>query len=189
MKGCNVARYLGYEKSFPGKTFGKMLGSCLLSYLCNTKTTKKYIAMKKFILTVIIFVLGFVSASAQNFWGSSDNSSSSSRTQQSTSATITFKNKSDYTMTLKVMYLRGGLYQTVTLSPHSSRVVSFSRSNSFKLKIKAVHNGSPSYHNGGNFSVTCTSTEWTEGEMSFSLSTYGSGLGPSISAKEFESNN
>lgn len=143
--------------------------------------------MKKFILTVIILVVGFVSASA-HFLGSSD-SGSISRRQQSTSATITFKNKSDYTMTLKVMYLRGGLYQTVTLSPHSSRVVSFSHSNSFNLKIKAVHNGNPSYHDGGNFSVTCTSIEWTEGEMSFYLSTYGNGLGPSISAKEFESNN
>lgn len=81
-------------------------------------------------------------------------------------------------MTLKVLYLREGLYQTVTLSPHSCRVVSSNHSNSFKLKIMAVHNGNSSYHNGGNFSVTCTSTEWTEGEMSFSLSTYGNGLGP-----------
>ena len=145
--------------------------------------------MKKFILTVFILVLGLVSASTQNFRNSSDNSSSSSITQQSESATITFKNKSDYNMTLKVMYHGGGLYKTVTLSPQSSRVVSFSRSNSFKLKIKAVHNGSTSYHNGGNFSVTCTSTEWTEGEISFMLSIYGTGLGPSISAKEFESNN
>ena len=92
--------------------------------------------MKKFILTVFILVLGLVSASTQNFRNSSDNSSSSSITQQSESATITFKNKSDYNMTLKVMYHGGGLYKTVTLSPQSSRVVSFSRSNSFKLKIK-----------------------------------------------------
>lgn len=67
MKGCNVARYLRYEKSFPSKTFGEMFGVCLLSYLCNTKTTKKYIAMKKFVLTVIILVVGFISASAQIF--------------------------------------------------------------------------------------------------------------------------
>jgi hypothetical protein len=31
--------------------------------------------------------------------------------------------------------------------------------------------------------------EWTEGTMEFMLSTYGNGLGPTISAKEFESNN
>ncbi len=144
--------------------------------------------MKKFVLAIVILIAGLVPASALGPCGFYGNSSFS-RLQQRTSATITFKNKSNYTMTLKIMYLRGGLYSTVTLSPHSSRVVSFSSSNTFKLKIRAVHNGSPSYHDGGNFSVTCTSTEWTEGEMSFSLSTYGNGLGPSISAKEFESNN
>ena len=47
--------------------------------------------------------------------------------------------------------------------------------------------GHTSYHDGGKFSVTCTKTEWTEGEMSFQLSSYGNGLGPSISAKQFES--
>lgn len=56
------------------------------------------------------------------------------------------------------------------------------------MKIKATHNGSVSYHDGGSFSVTCNDYEWTEGEISFSLSSYGNGLGPSISAKEFESN-
>ena len=92
-------------------------------------------------------------------------------------------------MTLKVMKLYGGLYTTVTLSPHSSRTVTFSNTSSYKLKIKAVHNGRPSYHDGGKFSVTCNEYEWTEGTMEFMLSTYGSGLGPTISAKEFESNN
>ena len=70
----------------------------------------------------------------------------------------------------------------------SSRAVSFSKSGTFKLKIKATPRyGQSSYHDGGKFSVTSTETEWTEGEMTFRMSTYGSGLGPSISAKEFES--
>lgn len=103
-------------------------------------------------------------------------------------ASITFRNKSDYTMTLKIIYSSGGLYSTVVLNPRSSRVVTFRSSNTFKLKIKAVHHNMTSYHDGGNFSVTCTEYEWTEGEMSFELSSYGSGLGPTISAKEFESN-
>lgn len=142
----------------------------------------------KQILAIIIIIAGLSTANAQTNWGSYG-SSSVTASSQKTSATITFSNKSDYTMTLKILYLGGGAYSTVTLSPHSSRVVSFGSSNTFKLKIKAVHNGQASYHKGGNFSVKCTSTEWTEGEMSFSLSTYGNGLGPKISAKEFESNN
>lgn len=104
------------------------------------------------------------------------------------SASITFRNKSDYTMTLKIIYSSGGLYSTIVLSPRSSKVVNFSKSNYFKLKIKAELHGNVSYHNGGYFSVECTEYEWTEGEMSFELSSYGSGLGPKISAKEFESN-
>ena len=144
--------------------------------------------MKKITLAVMILIASLSTATAQTNWGSYGNGSVTASSQK-TSATITFSNKSDYTMTLKILYLRGGAYSTVTLSPHSSKVVSFSSSNTFKLKIKAIHNGQASYHKGGKFSVTCTSTEWTEGEMSFSLSTYGSGLGPKISAKEFESNN
>lgn len=143
--------------------------------------------MKKYIATLIILLVTSVTMSAQTW---SDYYSSSSKVSQSQQkASITFKNKSDYTMTLKVMKLYGGLYTTVTLSPHSSRTVTFSNTSSYKLKIKAVHNGRPSYHDGGKFSVTCNEYEWTEGAMEFMLSTYGSGLGPTISAKEFESNN
>lgn len=92
-------------------------------------------------------------------------------------------------MTLKIIKLYGGLYSTVILSPQSSRVVSFNNTSTYKLKIKAVHHGQPSFYDGGKFSVTCTKEEWTEGTMSFSLSTYGNGLGPKISAEDFESNN
>lgn len=108
---------------------------------------------------------------------------------QSNNASITFRNKSDYTLTLKVIEQYGGLYRIVVLSPQSNQVVYFGSTATYKLKIKASRHGQDSYHNGGNFSVTCNDYEWTEGEMSFQMSTYGSGLGPSISAKEFESNN
>ncbi|WP_317309367.1 hypothetical protein [Phocaeicola plebeius] len=107
---------------------------------------------------------------------------------QKKNASITFRNSSDYTMTLKIIHSFGGLYTTVSLPAHSSRAVSFSKSGTFKLKIKATPRyGQSSYHDGGKFSVTSTETEWTEGEMTFRMSMYGSGLGPSISAKEFES--
>ena len=142
--------------------------------------------MKKVILVAIVAILGVVSVSAQNnIWGASDNRAFSYSSQD---ASVKFTNKSNYSMTLRIINSNGGLYLTVQLYANSSRNVSFSSTSSYKLKIKAVHNGQTSYHDGGNFSVTCTKTQITEGEMTFSMSTYGSGLGPTISAKEFESN-
>lgn len=142
--------------------------------------------MRKYLATLIILIVSSVTVSAQTWMSPSSSSSVKTQTQQR--ASITFKNKSDYTMTLKIMNYNGGLYSTVSLSPGSCRTVTFSSTNNYKLKIKAVHNGRPSYHDGGSFSVTCNEYEWTEGTMEFMISTYGSGLGPSISAKEFESN-
>ena len=140
--------------------------------------------MKKYLFALLLVLFCVVTTSAQSYY---DDFNGFYQTKKQ-SATITFQNQSDYTMTLKVIKLYGGLYSTVVLSPHSSRVVSFNSTNDYKLKIKAVHNGRASYHDGGKISVTCTETKWTEGTMSFSMSTYGNGLGPTISAKEFESN-
>lgn len=103
-------------------------------------------------------------------------------------AMITFKNKSPYHMTIKIIGLYGGLHEMVILPAHSSKNVYFDHTATYKTKIKASLRGNISYHKGGRFSVTCNETEWTEGEMSFQLATYGQGLGPKISAKEFESN-
>lgn len=142
--------------------------------------------MKRFILAIVISIVSILSIEAQSYYGGGYGGLTYSKSQN---ASITFKNQSDYTMTLRILYASGGYYSSVTLRPHTSSSVSFSSSNTFKLKIKAVSSfGQASYHDGGKFSVTCTKTEWTEGEMSFRLSSYGSGLGPSISAKEFESN-
>lgn len=104
-------------------------------------------------------------------------------------ASVTFKNMSNYTMTIRVLYSNGGYYSSVTLPPHSSRTMSFSHTASFKMKIKAVNGNTISYHDGGSFSVTCNDYEYSEGTIEFSLSTYGTGLGPRISEKDFLSNN
>ena len=60
------------------------------------------------------------------------------------------------------------------------------------MKIKAMISGKASYHQGGNFSVTSTSERWSQGEITFKITVSkhggGSGLGPAISKKEFESN-
>lgn len=141
--------------------------------------------MRKIII-LLFAILGILTAPANavgtQYWNQNE-------VTQSNNASITFRNKSDYTLTLKVIGQYGGLYKTVVLRSKSNQVVYFSSTATYKLKIKASRYGHDSYHKGGNFSVTCNDYEWTEGEMSFQMSTYGSGLGPSISAKEFESNN
>lgn len=107
---------------------------------------------------------------------------------EKTKATVTFKNNSTYHLIIKILGINGGLYETVSLPAHSRKVVYFDHTASYKTKIKASLHGDISYHKGGDFTVTCNETEWTEGELSFQLATYGNGLGPTISAKEFESN-
>ena len=64
---------------------------------------------------------------------------------QKKNASITFRNSSDYTMTLKIIHSFGGLYTTVSLPAHSSRAVSFSKSGTFKLKL---------HHDMGNPRIT-----------------------------------
>ncbi len=141
--------------------------------------------MKKFILVFIIGLTSIFSIDAQySYWDTPITSSYSSQPL----AFISFKNSSAYTLTLRIVYVQGGYYNTVVLRPYSSSKVTFSKSGNFKLKIKAISSDNHvSYHDGGKFSVTCTDNEWTEGEMSFQMSSYGNGLGPSISAKQFES--
>lgn len=146
---------------------------------------KKHLVMKKYILLMLLLVISVITVSAQSNNYSYGNERYYTQTNK---ASITFSNTSSSTLVLKIIKSYGGLYSTVVLQPNSSRVVTFGSTSSYKLKIKATHNNSVSYHDGGGFSVTCTSTEWTEGTISFSISSYGSGLGPSISAKEFESN-
>lgn len=149
---------------------------------------KQHEIMKKLFLALLISMASVLSVNAQSiFDGFFETPSYTNNSRHS--ASITFRNQSDYTMTIRILHAQGGYYSSLVLRPHSSSSVSFSRSGYFKLKIKAASSfGDVSYHDGGKFSVTCTSTEWTEGEMSFKLSSYGSGLGPKISAKEFESN-
>ncbi len=115
--------------------------------------------------------------------------SQTSNSNQQNKANITFKNSSDYTMTIRVLYLAGGLYSVVELPAHSSRTLYFNSSNTFKMKILASKGNEKSYHDGGELSVTCNSFQWTEGEITFQLSSYGDGLGPCISAQDFWSNN
>ena len=145
--------------------------------------------MKKSVLFVIFALLVSINTFAQNYIGDYDYSI---YTKQKTNATMTFKNQSGYHMTVKILKLQGGLYSTVTLPPYSSETVDFYSSATYKMKIKAMISGRASYHKGGNFSVTSTSERWSQGEITFKITVSkhggGSGLGPVISKKEFESN-
>lgn len=140
--------------------------------------------MSKFLISLIMSILAFNCATAQFY------SLGYGAEQNSQTATMKFSNSSDYTLTIKIInYDGGGLYQRIVLTPHSSRIVSFKQSAKFKMKIKADYQGNVSYHKGGIFSVTNNYREYSQGEMTFSMSTYGSGLGPSISASEFSKDN
>ena len=94
--------------------------------------------MKKYLLTLVVMVaLSTSQVLAQKWYNESDANETSSY-QNKTSASIVFQNKSEYTMTLKIMNYWGGLYRTVVLSPYSNNTVYFNSSNTYKLKIKAV---------------------------------------------------
>ena len=144
----------------------------------------------KYTFIFIAALLFAISTSAQNYFGDYD---LPTYTTQKSNATMTFKNQSKYHMTVKILKLKGGLYYTVDLPPRSSETVDFYSSATYKMKIRAMVSGRASYHNGGNFYVTSTSERWSQGEITFKLVVTktggGSGLGPTISKKEFDSNN
>lgn len=127
--------------------------------------------MKKFILMLVISLVTVIAANAQN-------------------ASLTINNRSDYTLTVKVMKTYGGLYSTVTISPRSSRSVSFSSSGSFYCKTKAENSWETLYKKSSGFSVQCDQFGYTQGSLDFYVSSSGYGnSGSSISKAEFEKNN
>lgn len=146
--------------------------------------------MKRVLLVLICFIGGLSYSIAQNYFGDYDLPSYS---QQSSNATMTFKNQSNYHMTVKILMLQGGLYEVVDLPARSSETVNFYSSATYKMKIKAMIGKRASYHKGGKFTVTSTPERWSQGEITFKITVTkrggGSGLGPTISKKEFDSDN
>jgi len=147
--------------------------------------------MKKMIFLMLLMLGLTVNVNAQGWYSGSSNSGYSQH--QSHNATITIVNRSEYTLTIKVMYTGGrGLYRTVYISPKSSSAVSFSRSDNFYYKAKAEKSGllgETLYRKGGVFSVECDESGYTEGTLEFYVSSSGSGSsGQGISRAEFEKN-
>ena len=104
-------------------------------------------------------------------------------------ASLSISNRSDYTLTIKVMRSNGGgLYTTVTIPAKSSRTVYFSNSDSFYTKMKAEKGLETLYKQDSPFSIQCDSSGYTEASMSYYISSYGGSAGKSISRSEFEKN-
>lgn len=130
--------------------------------------------MKQIFLLLTMLLITTISANAQ--YGQSN-------------ATLTINNKSEYTLTVKVMRTYGGLYSSVVISPKSSRTISFSRSGSFYCKTKAEKWSETLYKRSGTFSVQCDDIGYTQTSLDFCVSSSGYGSsGSSISKSEFEKN-
>ncbi len=140
---------------------------------------------------MLFLLVGVVQRSVAQGWYSGPTPSSSSYSQ-SKSASLTIRNRSSYSLTVKILRTNGrGLYTTVYISPQSSTTVSFSRSDSFFTKTKAVKGGivpETLYRKGGSFSVQCDGNGYTEGTLEFFVSSGGGASGKGISKAEFDSN-
>lgn len=109
-------------------------------------------------------------------------------------ASLTLVNRSDYTMTIKLMkssYSGDSLHTTVTLRPRQSQILYFGNTATFYTKTKAEKKLSPTvYKKGSKFSVYCGMDGYSESVLEFYLSSSGGGsMGQSISKAEFERNN
>lgn len=149
----------------------------------------------KQLLIMMLFIAGTLqNVNAQGWAGGSygtSNNSGYSRSNQAY-ATITIINRSDYSLTVKIMKTGGrGLYRTVNISAKSSSTVSFSSTDSYYTKTKATKGGlipETLYRKTGAFSVQCDESGYTEGTLEFYVSSGSGGSGQGISKSEFESN-
>ena len=104
-------------------------------------------------------------------------------------ASLSISNRSEYTLTIKIMRNNGGgLYSTVSIPARSSRTVYFSNSGSFYTKLKAEKGLETIYKQDSPFSIQCDSYGYTEASMSYYISSTGGSAGKSISRSEFEKN-
>lgn len=125
--------------------------------------------MKKLLASLIVCFIAVFCANAQN-----------------SQAKLTISNRSDYTITVKVMRAEGGLYATRTISAHSSSTVSFSKTGRYYTKTKAQKGIETLYRQGGTFEMQCDDTGYTEGTLEFYVSGGSGASGQSISKAEFE---
>lgn len=112
----------------------------------------------KTILTIILSaVLAMFTSNVYAF----DNSSSPEYSLSYKKASLSISNKSEYTLTIKIMRNNGGgLYTTLTIPAKSSRTVYFSQSGSFYTKMKAEKGVETLYKQDSPFSIQCDSVRF-----------------------------
>lgn len=101
-------------------------------------------------------------------------------------ATVTIRNKSDYSLTVKVMQADGPKVAQLSIFPGGARAVSFASSGKFFCKTKAQKGIEKIYRKSDPFEVICDKRGYTEGTLEFFVSPGEGGDGQSISASEFE---
>ena len=141
--------------------------------------------MKRIFTICLLIVLAMFTVDAKDVVSISDSHISYSEEK----ASLNILNKSDYTLTIKVMRSNGGgLYATVTIPARASRIVYFSKSGSFYTKMKAEKGLETLYKQDSPFSIQCDSSGYTEASISYYISSYGGSAGRTISKSEFEKN-
>ena len=107
-------------------------------------------------------------------------------------ATLTIRNNSHRNLTIKLMKLSGGVYQTVFIGPRNSRIVNFYQSGYFYTKVKAERNQFDTmYSKGEVFYIQNDNRGYSENELTFTIieSKYPQSSGERISKSEFEKDN
>lgn len=144
--------------------------------------------MKKYLLILILVVVTSLNGFSQG-WYSDNNNHSRTSNRSSVNASLTIQNRSSYALTVKIMRTGGrGLYQIISISPKSSRYVSFSKSDTFYTKTKASKGLETLYKKTGTFSIQCDETGYSQATLEFFVSSGHGGTGQGISKVEFESN-
>ena len=138
--------------------------------------------MKKLFLMFVLTMGLIVNASAQGWYSDSDVSPSHN-------ASLTIKNRSSYSLTVKIMRTgERGLYQTLSIAPQSSGYVTFSKSDTYFTKTKATKGFETLYKKSSPFSVQCDAAGYSQGTLEFFVSPGRGGMGQGISKAEFEKN-
>jgi hypothetical protein len=143
--------------------------------------------MKQFFLLFALVIGVALDTNGQEWYSNTGNNSNRSSYSTTTNASLTIQNRSSYSLTVKIMKTNErGLYQTVYISPQSSRTVYFSKSDSFYTKTKASKNYETLYKKSGIFSIQCDKSGYSQATIEFFVSSGGGGTGQGISKAEFE---
>ncbi|MGM9818113.1 MAG: hypothetical protein ACI30B_03920 [Paludibacteraceae bacterium] len=106
-------------------------------------------------------------------------------------AKLTITNSSEYTLTIKIMKLSGGLHSTLYIPPRQTQTAYFSQGGLYYTKTKAEKDFALTLYKKDEtpFQIICNSNGYTEATMTYYVSSQGGNAGSSISKSDFEDNN